>query len=299
MKHLFTNAELAHIWMHQRQDEGHNAGRSFYFNGDTIYSYGSHFPIARHVTGANGEPAILFTTRSYSVTTSGHISRVRRAIPPSARIFFVRNPGDSLRYEIDAAGAAIRSNLERAASANKRNAPKYYSAAIAARDAAIELAAFFALDTSSLPELPNAEDVTRVVKEWREAERIEAEARAKRQAREQKIARNKAIKAFLAGDHRVYVRNEDGSALLRVNGDMVVTSMGAQFPLDHARKGLQLVRRVMSRGYEWIRNGHTFRLGHYGIDRIEVNGTVHAGCHVVTFAEIERIAGQLEAKEVV
>ena len=40
-------------------------------------------------------------------------------------------------------------------------------------------------------------------------------------------------------------------------------------------------------------DGHTWHLGHYQIDRIEANGTVHAGCHVVAWKAIERIREQL------
>lgn len=67
------------------------------------------------------------------------------------------------------------------------------------------------------------------------------------------------------------------------------------FPIEHAKRGLHLIRSVMASKTEYARNGHTFHLGHYAIDRIEVNGTVHAGCHVVTFAEITRIADALDA----
>ena len=36
-------------------------------------------------------------------------------------------------------------------------------------------------------------------------------------------------------------------------------------------------------------------LGHYTIDRIEANGTLHAGCHVISLAEIENLAPALDA----
>ena len=70
---------VAHLWAHKRQDSARNPGRNFYFSGDTIYSYGSHFPIAHHVENKRGESAVLLTTRSYSVTTSGHTWTVQRA----------------------------------------------------------------------------------------------------------------------------------------------------------------------------------------------------------------------------
>ena len=41
---------VAHLWANQVQQEAKNSNRSFYFYGPSIYSYGSHFEIARHVT---------------------------------------------------------------------------------------------------------------------------------------------------------------------------------------------------------------------------------------------------------
>ena len=89
MRHVYPNHEIPHLWAHQSQDEARNSTGSFYFEGPTIYSYGSHFPIARHVTNGRGERAILFTTAHHSVTTSGHCSAVVRAIPPAVPVFHV------------------------------------------------------------------------------------------------------------------------------------------------------------------------------------------------------------------
>ena len=69
---------VAHLWANQTQDSARNPCHNFYFHGDTIYSYGSHFPIARHVT-RKGKSAVLFTTRSYSSTTAGHKCTVESA----------------------------------------------------------------------------------------------------------------------------------------------------------------------------------------------------------------------------
>lgn len=67
------------------------------------------------------------------------------------------------------------------------------------------------------------------------------------------------------------------------------TSKGASFPLSHAKRGLMLVESVIARGESWKRNGHTCHLGHYQIDSIDAQGTVKAGCHVVTYEAIARI----------
>lgn len=75
MRQTFQTNEVAHIWANQTQQNGKNSGGNFYFNGATIYSYGSHFPIAT-IDGNN----VLFTKCTYSNTTAKHISKVWQAI---------------------------------------------------------------------------------------------------------------------------------------------------------------------------------------------------------------------------
>jgi hypothetical protein len=78
MKKVFTDiSTIAHLWANQLQEEARNSG-NFYFDGKTIYSYGGHFPIAKHIE-KDGERAVLFTTRGYSNTTARHIAVVRHA----------------------------------------------------------------------------------------------------------------------------------------------------------------------------------------------------------------------------
>lgn len=75
MRKVLNQSEVAHFWAHQSQNEGRNAQGNFYFNDKTIYSYGSHFPIAT-IEGHN----VLFTMRKYSNTTSGHIWLAKQAV---------------------------------------------------------------------------------------------------------------------------------------------------------------------------------------------------------------------------
>lgn len=76
--------EVAHVWAQQTQNEG-RCGNIF-FEGNTIYSYGYHFPIASFVDSNT----VLFTTKSYSVSTSSHKSTVKSAIH-SSTIYGVPN----------------------------------------------------------------------------------------------------------------------------------------------------------------------------------------------------------------
>lgn len=75
MRTRVSTSEVAHLFANQTQNEARN-GSNFYFEGDTIYSYGRHFPIAVHSSTPN---IVYFTTRGYSNTTSKHIYLVRYA----------------------------------------------------------------------------------------------------------------------------------------------------------------------------------------------------------------------------
>lgn len=84
-----------------------------------------------------------------------------------------------------------------------------------------------------------------------------------------------------------------GGALLRVIGDNVETSHGANVPLAHAIKAFAFIKLVAERGKKWERNGKTVRVGHFQVDRIEANGDIKAGCHFIQFSELNRIAAAI------
>ena len=55
------NSSVAHAWANQNVESGRNGNQSLYFIGNTIYSYGSHFEIAKYVGNT-----ILFNENKYS-----------------------------------------------------------------------------------------------------------------------------------------------------------------------------------------------------------------------------------------
>ena len=100
MKKVLNADNVAHTWANQQQDEARTPNNSFYFYNNTIYSYGSHFPIAKHAINNKGETAILFTTRSYSMTTAKHIATAKRAIPFSDSLIYCYNPENTANDNI-------------------------------------------------------------------------------------------------------------------------------------------------------------------------------------------------------
>lgn len=139
------------------------------------------------------------------------------------------------------------------------------------------------------------------------AAKIEAAKREKeykRRAAEKAALVAQAIPAWLDGIEHIStndgLRNtrdlmrEQETVYLRVKGDNIETSKGVTFPIRHAVKGFALIQTVMKAGEAWQRNGKTLHLGEYQVDTIFPNGDVKAGCHFVQYAQIERVAKQLQ-----
>lgn len=283
MQTVFTNDMVAHVWAQQSQDHGRNSGETFYFNGATVYSYGSHFPIARFV--GNGS-AVLFTTDDYSTTTSTHISRVHRAIGRQ-RIFMVP---DVMADDTAAHRANIADYVERANDAVKR-ATKRRKADLADMDleaaaslsvSAREYALFFDIAAKRiLAKLPNLESLDI--------------ADLRRQLAERDRKAKEAARRKLAADARKWLSGEGYSlrgypeVLLRVStdGNEIETSEGARVPFPAA----VTMWRALERGHD-IKGA---RVGFFRVDSVTAKN-VHIGCHTVPRAEMSRLAESLGLK---
>ncbi len=78
--------------------------------------------------------------------------------------------------------------------------------------------------------------------------------------------------------------------LLRRQGDELQTSRGARCPWPHAVAAFEIAQRCRATQETFTPNGHTIRVGHFSVDRIEPCGDLHAGCHHLDFAEMLRLA---------
>lgn len=323
IKHVFQDErEVAHLWMAHSgnpevQDNARNRQSNFYYKGLTIYSYGSHFPIARVVRNGPGKRAVLFTTQGWSKTTAGHISTVRNALDSALPVFYVTNP-----Y---AAGAEVVQDY----------AEQIENVVQALRPRAIRRTKLKALDRIThlvgqanayaewwgIPDrLTVPESLEQVIGDIAKAKaEAERQAEAERRKREAKQKRENTIyrrdhakyldvwretgkfrcvpvkKPRYPGDdfeHLQLHRWDDLGDLLRIDhaAGEVETSRGARVPLDHAEKAYRFVAAVRAKGKPWESNGHTVHVGHYRIDRIEATGEIKAGCHRIHWPEIERLA---------
>jgi hypothetical protein len=304
-KTVFPTDEIPHLWMHKVQGSARNAGGNLYFNGDTIYSYGSHFPLAIHVQNAKGKPAILINSGSYSVTTSGHQSAVRQAIPSDAVTFTVPYLSEDRYLSNDHARNVkhFQDEIEQAsikASRARSNRDRLLGSAVKYAESLKAYCTFFGLKCPKVKlygvnDLPSLEaDLIR--KQIAETKKRKAEEKQRELAAIK--AAEEGIAAFRAGEDYSRFNLYNVPTMLRIKGDEVETSRGVRIPIDYAVRGLRFVRAVIAKGEDWQSNGHTFHLGHYVLDRVSKDGTIKAGCHVITLDEIERIAPELEAVKV-
>lgn len=75
----YDNGMCANVWAQQDKASGKTGNGNMSFEGATLYSYRT--PIGRFVDTVDGRRAVLVTSNSYSITTSGkHMPALRRAI---------------------------------------------------------------------------------------------------------------------------------------------------------------------------------------------------------------------------
>jgi hypothetical protein len=300
----YPHDAVAHNWAHQtgRKHRGFN----MYYEGETIFSYGAHFPIARHVTDERGASRVLMTTKSYSVSTAKHKGTVWRAVPDKSVAFDVpdvmaagegrhlRN-FDSYKERMDAA-LSKASRARQRKNMHLRDAERMVEQGNAYRHA-------FKLGRRRKP-LALPDDLAAYLNEKRKTETAQRKADERARLKRERDMRDK----WLAGDNNWRGYGEHGSALVRLkthneahwkNNNVptsthyVETSLGIRVPADEAIKVFRVMKACRARKQGWQRNGETLQAGTWQIDKIDEHGNLRAGCHFITWKAAEPVAQQL------
>lgn len=371
-REVFPTSGISHKWAHQTQTRARNPQGNLFFEGPTIYSYRTSYPIARIYTRHAKLPApegvlVLVNSERYSVTTAGHISNVKRAAVhlPQIEVPYVE-AGSTNRYAakeehdrnlqyLAAEAARLLKEAQRVIHVN--NVQWRRDRARELLDNANAYMKFFGIRRKPIA-FPQSEwtaagervdrlanpDPIRDAKRFRERERRQTKMRAALQSAfdsycKQVATYNAAViearknapdaaaywrehgkwpasvdvhpaafpwvgwsqkrKFESAGFALPELESTDGrprEVLLRVNGEQIETSLGARVPLAAAPMVWLLVQREKEKGgreFSHIGAASRIRIGDYPIDRIEANGDLHAGCHHIQYAELERMARQL------
>lgn len=324
MKCYKNTAEAVHAWACRHSDDGRNPNSSVYFVGLTIFSYGSHFPMARHVSFND----VLLTYDTYSTTTNKHQHEVWRAVSHKNTIY-VHDVEDPLGTGgVASTIAAAESLLKTAAKRRSKDKAGYdIHSAWQRVENLYEIAAMpdFKADWKALPPLAKRRlgatrkliaackvDLASAMAKMTEAEKAaQKKAKAKKEkARKAQVAEVEVMLAdWLVGlrkdtNGRRRVRDILGTDGLRLGdtGLTVTTTQGLVVPAEDCRRAWPLIQRVYRAQDEKVVPIELFRdattdkprFGNFELSRIEKDGTVVVGCHRFSRWMVEHLAGQLE-----
>lgn len=286
---LSSNDQVFHYWANRVQESG-RAGNVF-FEGDSLYSYGHHFCIARHLTGR----VVAFTTQSYSMTTSHHISAARSAAR-HLQVVHVHDPAAAPSTNKARALESIAGDLAYAQRKGIRHTTRE-----SRRANALEIALNFNAYLAALPEgegkyvqpidTTDLEGATAALI----AQQQEREATRLREQQERAERLREALQGWKAGESCAFNLHGLPPALRLVERDgsqVVETSHGACIPVDDARKLWRVLNSPAVKGHE-VRPPGGIKLGAYQLNTIRADGSIVVGCHDIAFNELEDIAKQL------
>lgn len=277
MKNFRNIQECIHIYAQFTQESG-KCGNVF-FEGNTIYSYGYHFPMAQRIN-LGAMPAIIINGRSYSNSTSKHQSWTCYALSHYDQI---------ISFGMDRNGTTTKESHERneqyyigelTAIARKlvtaRKPATYAQQADSLNGQFMAYVKFFGLTPSKEYQTAffNATNVNEEIKTMVKAENARQLAIKKEREAETKKTIELKVSEWLSGE-RLYFPVEcldktHDVLRLRPNGQEVETSKGVIMTLQEAKA----IYHQLSTNALIV--GDTV-LNHYKVTSI--NGTVKIGCH--------------------
>jgi hypothetical protein len=270
MKKVNTPQATAHLFATQSQIEAYTPSRNLYFYDKSIYSYGSHFCIAKFVDSKT----LLFTERGYSNTTAKHISVVYYATSHIDKIYCA-NPNashvDNFNYWLSNA-EQLTQKLSRA------NKPEIYISQLQQIENKAKIYAnYFNI---AIPET-----LQTVLKVTTKAEILAYMENKKELIAAEKLRKEKELKKEHTTNLKkwrnfeiVRLYQRDGFDYLRVNYDNFETSQGVKIPLEI---GLRLYKNLAN-----VKVNDKFL--EYTVNEITKN-YIGIGCHKITFKEINNI----------
>ena len=272
MRKVVSPQEVAHFFAHQSQEEARSQSGSLYFYGKTIYSYGSHFCIAKFVD----DRQLLFTERSYSNTTAKHIQVVRNATSHIDKIYCAYPTGSheqNYHYWLNDA----EDLLNKLPNARK---PEIYLGQL--ENIKYKVDRYSALFKTDMPltlrkalSVLNKAEVT----EYLESKKKLIEAEAKRKAKQEAKDHAKALAEWRLFE-RQSLYKRDGFDYLRKDDENFQTTQGVKIPIAI---GMRFYNSLMN---NTVKAGDEFL--NYKISEI-TNKHIRIGCHTITFNEIKTI----------
>jgi len=273
-KKLRNNSEVAHYWAHKVQSSGRSS--NMFFEGDSIYSYGFHFKMARHHTH-KGTDYILYNSARYSSSTNKHQSEVTSAIPYNIEVFIVPNVDDlkdknNLKHYLE----LIETKLNKASRA-RSNKEWLLNEAHELYKIAKRYKELFKV-AGKIPDIEFSEDaLTNIKKKLDEKSKKETARKKKENAKKLKEYNDKLL-LWRKGELHCLNTRLDKFDRCRVVGEEIQTTRRCNAPI----KEVIVALKALKKGIDVIGK----KLGHYTINNWD-NKTLTVGCHKFDLSEIE------------
>lgn len=291
MRKVFSSHnECAHIWASQSQHEG-RAGNIF-FNDGVIYSYGMHFPVARFAPEYGN--LVLFTSRGYSSSTGKHKSLIQGAIPHGFNVVYCDDPTRGADHNLYKWQCEI--NRLRRDFAAKTHKISRGNLAVAIFKLCESAEIYCMALKIAAPEWCNESNDEMAARDhvYELAKARETKRRAARAEYEKTMGIEAAdrMALWLTGENVYTGGFHYLPTALRIKAESIETSRGAKIPVSDAIKIWPLLVRAKNSGKTLEAGLHSINLGPYRFNSFD-GAVLIVGCHQIAWAELEKMAIQL------
>jgi len=287
-----NNSQVAHYWANQSKDSAH--GSNFYFDGNEIYSYGSHF-LAAEILGKN---TYWINDKGYSNSTAKHLNHIYRAISlPSKKYYYtssdfnyVNNDFKYLNGKFSKANKPYMYYKDIRLILDKYK--KFNSFVNSNKDAYFRFYSYITIGSKKerqnlINRMQYFLDVhSHNIPIWQEDDKIRDEKKEARLKRKREIALLEAeskIPLFYNYEaSSIYGLKE---SLVRISKDKtkVQTTHGANVPINEAKT---LYNMILNN-----KDIKGFNIG--GFTVISINGTLKIGCHDINIESMHKTGKEL------
>lgn len=297
LKRVYSSADqVLHLWADQSQSDARSS--NVFFEGDTCFSYGYHYRLGKlHKVGKN--TVALVNSYNYSITTAKHrgwafdaVEHLPRLYSSNVQCIFTAVDENQERL-VDALMGIFSQHSFRRPWDNPNGMPYRIEATLK------DVAEFnFFCDAVKLSKLRidipidflelinNHVDACIERKKELEARRLTPEYISKREAkkaREEERKKEKLkedIAKWKSGGVLDYRLRDLNPQLIRVRGDVVETTRGAQVPLSHAKRLLGILNSGKKIEGE--------RVGHFQVNA-DNGDTIRIGCHTIAIEDARAV----------
>lgn len=304
-KSFSSNSQLCHVWAQQTQSEGYTD--NIFFEGNEIWSYGYHYKAAKIHTTKDGKRFALVNSRKYSNTTSNHLMDIRSALYGLMPIFRspdVDSPSKALKHMDEQSNNAIKVALKRRKIQSREDISYEVEIVQKRFSEANKLRRLLKKPLKNIKEKDLNAVVEYLEKRLRRYNELNPpELIAKRKAEAEKLEQEKQKKALerLVEEIQDFRTGKTDAIngylpyeLLRVDGNRLKTSRGAEVPLRQAKKlykailaGINVVGEKV--GHFTINDITDLRINNPATNEFKDEKLLTIGCHRLLFSEVQAV----------